>query len=612
MSHHRTLRRHRRSKAHRRSKEHRRSKAHRRKTHRKTHKKKNSDSGYKPSVHNSMPKCVKLFKKYKLTDQKKLVRWINHNHTDKADARGSVQSQTLQDDYKFITGCFANRKKIFQAMKSFKSMKSKSKSKKKKVKEIKGGSPSMEELITQIESLKGFLMNYYPEVLRIQLEHDLGGRYDRGGLNTLYDYAIDIGILKNRLDALAKGSMFWARTTKRDALISLIIKKLKNTRGSVLTEWFENMSSEELDHQLGVKGGDKGAIRKSDAVEWHHTPTEIKEIQLRVLIDIIQQKMMNSLVKLGIFNPKDPKDQRLVTMLKDLEKFPIPSPGTQSDAFLIISRDWARDVASEYDDAHARRDEQEALHHAALAGRLPADDLPQDWAKDIASEYGGATSPEIPATVGTSSSTEDFAAVSEAVQKQKQARGVAGQRDLNAEGRIWHFRKLGGVHLTYNQIISNIRIFDAYMNKKLTISKEQWKQNSMIKAQMLEADKHEAAAAAEAAEAEEAGSRVESSSEGTEKAVNLANQAQAEISRRYNSEEKKSKERFIAQKVTDSSGRGSNLSKEQRKAVVSDRTNTLLNMYGKGNVGFSGSLPPGSGGIDVENEEFLRQYGFLK
>jgi hypothetical protein len=46
--------------------------------------------------------------------------------------RGSVQSQTLQDDYKFITGCFANRKKIFAAMKSSKPMKSKSKSKKKK------------------------------------------------------------------------------------------------------------------------------------------------------------------------------------------------------------------------------------------------------------------------------------------------------------------------------------------------------------------------------------------------------------------------------------------------------------------------------------------------
>ena len=131
-----------RSKAHKRSHSH-RSKANRSKAHRrKTHKKKNPDSGYKPSVHNSMPMCVKLFKKYKLTDQKKMIKWMNHNHTDHADARGSVQSQTLQDDYKFITGCFANRKKIFLAMKSSKPMKSKSKSKskKKKVKEIKGGS----------------------------------------------------------------------------------------------------------------------------------------------------------------------------------------------------------------------------------------------------------------------------------------------------------------------------------------------------------------------------------------------------------------------------------------------------------------------------------------
>ena len=103
-------------------------------------KSKSTDSGYKPSIHNSMPMCVKLFKKYKLTNQTKMVKWMNHNHTDHADARGSVQSQTLQDDYKFITGCFANRKKIFQAMQSSKPMKSKSKSKKKKVKGILGGS----------------------------------------------------------------------------------------------------------------------------------------------------------------------------------------------------------------------------------------------------------------------------------------------------------------------------------------------------------------------------------------------------------------------------------------------------------------------------------------
>ena len=137
MAHHRTHRR-----THRRT--HHRSHRKKNKSYKTKRKKKNksksTDSGYKPSIHNSMPKCVKLFKKYKLTDQKKMVKWMNHNHTDHADARGSVQSQTLQDDYKFITGCFANRKKIFQAMQSSKPMKSKSKSKKKKVEEILGGS----------------------------------------------------------------------------------------------------------------------------------------------------------------------------------------------------------------------------------------------------------------------------------------------------------------------------------------------------------------------------------------------------------------------------------------------------------------------------------------
>jgi hypothetical protein len=98
----------------------------------KQYKSKSTDSGYKPSVHNSMDKCLKLFKKYKLTNQAKMVKWTNRNHPDHANVRGSVQSQTLQDDYKFITGCFANRKKIFAAMKSSKPMKSKSKSKKKK------------------------------------------------------------------------------------------------------------------------------------------------------------------------------------------------------------------------------------------------------------------------------------------------------------------------------------------------------------------------------------------------------------------------------------------------------------------------------------------------
>jgi outer membrane lipoprotein-sorting protein len=60
---------------------------------------------------------------------------MTKNHPD--HAKSSKQSSKLKDDYKFITGCFANRKRIFQAMKSSKT-KSKSKSKK-KVKEIKGG-----------------------------------------------------------------------------------------------------------------------------------------------------------------------------------------------------------------------------------------------------------------------------------------------------------------------------------------------------------------------------------------------------------------------------------------------------------------------------------------
>ena len=109
-----------------------------RRTNRRTHKRKKtkskSRSGYKPSVHNSMPKCVQLFKKYKLTNQAKMVKWMNKNHLDHA---GSKQISKFKSDYKVITGCFANRKRIFQAMKSAKTMsKSKSKSKK-KVKKIK-------------------------------------------------------------------------------------------------------------------------------------------------------------------------------------------------------------------------------------------------------------------------------------------------------------------------------------------------------------------------------------------------------------------------------------------------------------------------------------------
>ena len=100
-----------------------------------------SKSGYKPSVHNSIPRCVQLFKKYKLTNQAKMVKWMNKNHPDHA---ASNQSTKFKDDYKIITGCFSQRKKIFQVMKSTKIMsKSKTKSKsKKKVKKIKGGKKS--------------------------------------------------------------------------------------------------------------------------------------------------------------------------------------------------------------------------------------------------------------------------------------------------------------------------------------------------------------------------------------------------------------------------------------------------------------------------------------
>ena len=102
-----------------------------RKTHRKSHRRKSYSKKTKikteplPSVHNPIAPCVKLFKKYGLTNQSKTVRWINKNHPDHAVARGSVQSKTLMDDYKFITGCFAMRKQIYKMMKS------KTKSKKK-------------------------------------------------------------------------------------------------------------------------------------------------------------------------------------------------------------------------------------------------------------------------------------------------------------------------------------------------------------------------------------------------------------------------------------------------------------------------------------------------
>ena len=111
-----------------------------RKTHRKSHRRKSYSKKTKikteplPSVHNPISPCVKLFKKYGLTNQSKTVKWINKNHPDHAVARGSVQSKTLMDDYKFITGCFAMRKQIYKMMKS--KTKSKKKSKSKSVKAI--------------------------------------------------------------------------------------------------------------------------------------------------------------------------------------------------------------------------------------------------------------------------------------------------------------------------------------------------------------------------------------------------------------------------------------------------------------------------------------------
>ena len=111
-----------------------------RKTQRRSHRRKSYSKQTKikteplPSVHNPIAPCVKIFKKYGLTNQSKTVRWINKNHPDHAVARGSVQSKTLTDDYKFITGCFAMRKQIYKMMKS--KTKSKKKSKSKSVKAI--------------------------------------------------------------------------------------------------------------------------------------------------------------------------------------------------------------------------------------------------------------------------------------------------------------------------------------------------------------------------------------------------------------------------------------------------------------------------------------------
>ena len=112
-------------------------KTHRRSQRRKSYSKKTktkTKTKTKPSVHNPIDACVKMFKKYGLTNQSKTVQWINKNHPDHAVARGSVQSKTLMDDYKYITGCFAMRKQIYKMMKS--KTKSKKKSKSKSVKAI--------------------------------------------------------------------------------------------------------------------------------------------------------------------------------------------------------------------------------------------------------------------------------------------------------------------------------------------------------------------------------------------------------------------------------------------------------------------------------------------
>ena len=109
-------------------------KTHRRSYSKKTKTKTKTKPKSKPSVHNPISPCVKIFKKYGLTNQSKTVRWINKNHPDHVVARGSVQSKTLTDDYKFITGCFAMRKQIYKMMKS--KTKSKKKSKSKSVKAI--------------------------------------------------------------------------------------------------------------------------------------------------------------------------------------------------------------------------------------------------------------------------------------------------------------------------------------------------------------------------------------------------------------------------------------------------------------------------------------------
>ena len=114
-----------------------------RKPTRKTYKKKkkisdslSSNSGLK---YNNINTCIYLFKKYNITNSKLLIKWLNRNHPDKVKARNSVQSNEIIEDYRIITGCWANRKRIFNSMKKrdLSVSSKKSKRKQKKIKNIK-------------------------------------------------------------------------------------------------------------------------------------------------------------------------------------------------------------------------------------------------------------------------------------------------------------------------------------------------------------------------------------------------------------------------------------------------------------------------------------------
>ena len=549
-----------------------------------------------------MPRCVKLFKKYKLTDQKKMVRWMNHNHTDHADARGSVQSQTLQDDYKFITGCFANRKKIFQAMKSSKSMKSKSKSKKKKVNEIKGGSPSTEELIRQINQLKGFLMNYYPKILRLNLEHYLV-RYgkEKGGLKMLYDYARHVGVSEDSLKL-----PLLSQEQQRDALIPMIIKKAKSTPKSVLTEWFKNMSSEELDRELGV-GDDRGTIRKRDA-EWYHTPNDVKEIQLHGLIDIIQQKIMNSLTKLGIFSAVGDPDF-VGSAIPMLKTYPIPGAGTQSDEFLQASKLWADAIADKYDQVAATRKAEGGKRQRRMAVHsMDAKDadafLPsqQQFAAKI-----DQMKADLPP--GSDKSFPDLLGTLARPDASRFAVKMVGQATWlpNDGGRKWYFRPRDGDHLTYEQIGSNIKIFDAFLNSKLRVSQEQWKQDPMIKAMVLEEEEREAEHQRQLEQAAEEGRIVEPSPEKTKEVLERANAAYAHQSSKADSKERGESIKFVEGESSNSSGQRANLTREEQQVIMGDKTGTLLDMYGRVRVGSAGPVPPARSSTVLFNKSKLLQ-----